>query len=103
MPNRMLRSRNIRASSSYTALFVMASLIAAGCVEKNAGDGSKASSNGEHKTTSAVAPEHVVVDDGPPMRLYASKYVSKIRVAPSKDAPRIGYMRGGSVLMAKTG
>jgi L,D-transpeptidase catalytic domain len=53
-------------------------------------------------TKAEATPPRPPVDDGPPVRLYASKYVSKIRSAPSKDAPRIGYLRGGAVLSAKT-
>jgi len=40
---------------------------------------------------------------GPPKRLFAKKFVAKVREAPKKEAFRIGYLRGGSVLMAKTG
>lgn len=40
---------------------------------------------------------------GPPKRIFAKKFVAKIREAPRKEAFRIGYLRGGSVLMAKTG
>jgi hypothetical protein len=39
---------------------------------------------------------------GPPVRLVASKYLSKIRRAPHKDAPRIGYLRSGSTLLTKS-
>jgi lipoprotein-anchoring transpeptidase ErfK/SrfK len=42
------------------------------------------------------------VDEGPPVRLFANKANSRIRAAPSKEAPRIGYLRGGQVLYAKT-
>lgn len=58
-----------------------------------------ATSAGKAEAPAAAA---TPVDDGPPVRLYASKYVSKIRSAPSKEAPRIGYLRGGAVLSAKT-
>ena len=40
---------------------------------------------------------------GPPKRIFAKKFVAKVREAPKKEAFRIGYLRGGSVLMAKTG
>lgn len=39
---------------------------------------------------------------GPPKRLFAKKFVAQVRSAPDKDAPRIGYLRGGAVLLAKT-
>jgi hypothetical protein len=45
------------------------------------------------------APAH---DAGPPVRLFARKFVVKVRSAASKDAPRIGYMRMGALQMAKT-
>lgn len=46
----------------------------------------------------AVAPR----DQGPPKRLFARRFVVKLRTAPNKDAFRAGYLRGGAVLMAKT-
>ena len=39
---------------------------------------------------------------GPPMRLFAKRYVVKLRQAASKEAFRIGYLRGGAVVQAKT-
>ncbi len=42
------------------------------------------------------------VDDGPPVRLFASRFASKVRAAPTKEAKRRGYLRGGAVLMATT-
>ncbi|HEX7476337.1 MAG TPA: L,D-transpeptidase [Polyangiales bacterium] len=41
-------------------------------------------------------------DAGPPVRLFASAYVVKIRNAPAKQAPRMGYLRTGALVMAKT-
>lgn len=43
------------------------------------------------------------VDEGPPKRLFTKRFVVKVRAAPSKDAFRWGYLRGGAVLQAKTG
>lgn len=40
---------------------------------------------------------------GPPKRIFAKKFVAKVRLAPRKEAFRVGYLRAGSVLMAKTG
>ena len=37
-----------------------------------------------------------------PVRLFAKRFVVKVREAPSKDAYRIGYLRGGAVVQAKT-
>ena len=39
----------------------------------------------------------------PPYRLFAKRFVVKVREAPSKEAFRLGYMRAGSILMSKTG
>lgn len=39
---------------------------------------------------------------GPPKRIFAKRFVVPVRAAPSRDAERIGYLRGGAVLMAKT-
>jgi hypothetical protein len=39
---------------------------------------------------------------GPPKKLFAKRFVAKIRVAPHKEAFRIGYLRGGAILQAKT-
>jgi len=43
------------------------------------------------------------VDEGPPKRLFAKRFVVKVRVAPNKDSFRWGYLRGGAVVQAKTG
>src|SRR5690349_3854233 len=50
----------------------------------------------------APAPQPASVPSGPPVKLFAKKYVVKLRVAPSKEALRIGYLRGGAVVQAKT-
>jgi hypothetical protein len=42
------------------------------------------------------------VEQQPPKRLFAKRFVVKVRTAPNKDAFRIGYLRGGAVLMAKS-
>jgi len=39
---------------------------------------------------------------GPPKRIFARRFVVPVRAAPSREAERIGYLRAGSVLMAKT-
>lgn len=39
---------------------------------------------------------------GPPKKLFAKRFVAKVRVAPKKEAFRIGYLRGGAILKAKT-
>src|SRR5688572_24014529 len=37
-----------------------------------------------------------------PKRLFARKYVSKVRQQPSLDAPQLGYLRAGTVLTARS-
>lgn len=39
---------------------------------------------------------------GPPKRIFAKRFVVPVRAAPDREAERIGYLRGGAVLMAKT-
>jgi hypothetical protein len=51
----------------------------------------------------AVPAEKPFVDEGPPKRLFAKRFVVKVRVAPNKDSFRWGYLRGGAVVQAKTG
>jgi len=51
----------------------------------------------------AAAAPKPPVDAGPPKRIFAKRFVVKVREAPSKEAFRTGYMRAGSILMAKTG
>ena len=52
--------------------------------------------------TPADAAAPVVEPEGPPRRLFARKFVSKLRTAPALDAPQLGYLRAGTVLTAKT-
>ena len=58
--------------------------------------------------------EHQVADAGvdgghdagpprPPARLFAKRFVSKVRVRPDRESFRIGYLRAGAVVMATTG
>jgi hypothetical protein len=42
----------------------------------------------------------VPVDAGPPPRIYAKRFVVNVRNAPDPEAPRIGYLRGGTILRA---
>lgn len=51
----------------------------------------------------AAPAQKAFVDEGPPKRLFAKRFVVKVRSAPSKDAFRWGYLRGGAVVQAKTG
>ena len=51
----------------------------------------------------AAPAEKAFVDEGPPKRLFAKRFVVKVRVAPNKESFRWGYLRGGAVVQAKTG
>lgn len=46
----------------------------------------------------AAAPE----ETGPPKRILAKRFVVHVRQAPSPNAPKLGYLRGGAVLQATT-
>jgi lipoprotein-anchoring transpeptidase ErfK/SrfK len=37
---------------------------------------------------------------GPPVRLFAKRFVVKVRREPARQSPRIGYLRGGAVMQA---
>lgn len=50
----------------------------------------------------AEEPETPPEPSGPPKRIFANRFVVPVRAAPARDADRIGYLRGGAVLMAKT-
>lgn len=39
----------------------------------------------------------------PPARIFASRFVSKIRVRPDREAFRMGYLRAGAIVQATTG
>ncbi|HET6416335.1 MAG TPA: L,D-transpeptidase [Polyangiales bacterium] len=41
-------------------------------------------------------------DLGPPQRVFAKRFVSPIRSAPSPEAERVGYLRAGALLHSKT-
>ena len=60
------------------------------------------STEGETESESESEPEEPPEPTGPPKRIFAKRFVVPVRSAPSRDAERIGYLRGGAVLMAKT-
>ncbi|MCA9615399.1 MAG: outer membrane protein assembly factor BamD, partial [Myxococcales bacterium] len=60
----------------------------------------KATKKAEPETE--AEPEEPPAPTGPPKRIFAKRFVVPVRAAPSRDADRIGYLRGGAVLMAKT-
>ncbi|MEM9068886.1 MAG: L,D-transpeptidase [Myxococcota bacterium] len=49
---------------------------------------------------SAEPPEEAAEPSGPPKRIFAKRFVVPVRTGPSRAADRIGYLRGGAVLMA---
>ncbi|MCS6799637.1 MAG: L,D-transpeptidase family protein [Myxococcota bacterium] len=58
---------------------------------------------GASRGEQSAAPDAAVgPDPGPPKRLYVRRFIVNVRSAPSRDAPRIGYLRAGAVLRAKT-
>jgi hypothetical protein len=67
---------------------------------------------GPSEPTAAPRPEPAAVSvpaaapapepEAPPRRLFARKYVSKLRREPTLDAQQLGYLRAGTVLTAKT-
>lgn len=56
----------------------------------------------EEPTDSGIDSGHDAGPPRPPARIFAKRFVSKIRVSPDRDAFRIGYLRAGAVLMATT-
>jgi hypothetical protein len=78
---------------------------ASGCED---GSGSQAAAASRTVSVSADEeareqdPEQTEKPSGPPKRIFAKRFVSKIRRRPSRQAKRIGYMRGGAVLRATT-
>ncbi len=61
-----------------------------------------APSEDEAETEAEAEPEEPE-DTGPPKRIFAKRFVVPVRSGPNREADRIGYLRGGAVLMAKTG
>jgi lipoprotein-anchoring transpeptidase ErfK/SrfK len=62
----------------------------------------------EPKVSPPVAPDPAMTQVEPtpaprtPKRLFARKYVSRVRSGPSIESPQLGYLRAGTVLTAKT-
>jgi hypothetical protein len=47
-------------------------------------------------------PEEPPAEAGPPKRIFAKRFVVNIRSEPREDAERLGYLRAGAVIQAKT-
>lgn len=86
---------NIRAS--VIGLWAVATVL--GC---SSGKGPvSADAAAKDSAVQAVAPAAALADAGPPPKLYVKRFAVNIRVTPSEDAVRLGYLRVGSVLQAK--
>lgn len=83
------------------ALSVCALLISgcflSGCGESSQEPGETAAPVEKIPTPSEAPAEE---DLGPPKRLFAKRFVVKVRKGPGRDTPRIGYLRGGVVMQA---
>jgi len=86
----------VRRTASWLLWLVMLSA----CADK----GSQNASAEPKPAASTTAPAPIVPapPPGPPKRLFTHKFVVSVRTAPSRDSFRIGYLRAGSVFMAKT-
>lgn len=89
----------IRVVLSVGAGFLVALALVVGC-------GSKAD---EHTTNTVVqpadaghTPAKVAVPSGPPKKIYAKRFVVTVRNRPDPNATRLGYLRGGTVMQART-
>jgi lipoprotein-anchoring transpeptidase ErfK/SrfK len=56
----------------------------------------------QQPSTPSAAPPPAPKPSGPPARLFTKRFVVKIRQAPNKESFRLGYLRGGAVLQAKS-
>lgn len=108
-----MKSRLAMRAVILSALLCVATGIAIGCgedveepatVEGEPLDPEAGEGEGEGDETAEAEPEEEAepVDTGPPKRIFAKRFVVPVRAAPSREAERIGYLRAGAVLMAKT-
>lgn len=78
------------------SLFALGLLVCAACSSEVEAAQPQASQAVEESPPSEVEPPKV------PKRLFARKFVSRVRLGPSNDSPQLGYLRAGTVLTAKT-
>ncbi|MFW6067680.1 MAG: L,D-transpeptidase [Myxococcota bacterium] len=74
-------------------------LLAAGCREEESPpseEPAEAMAANDEPVESPDPPEPV----GPPKRIFTKRFVVNVRTEPNREAPRIGYLRGGAVLQA---
>lgn len=57
----------------------------------------------EEEADAGVDAGHDAGPPRPPARIFAKRFVTKVRERPDRDSFRIGYLRAGAVLMATTG
>ncbi len=103
-----LRERtSLRAVPTILALVGLTAVAACGDDRSDgAGDDStgtpgaleNAPENGEPERGESAEP----VPSGPPKRIFAKRFVVNIRSEPNHEAARLGYMRAGAVIQAKT-
>ena len=106
-------ARTVRAARTVYALVALRALqvllacaliFAFACGEERAP--SKPAAGATKPPAAAAAPAEPApppAPKGPPVRLFASQFVVNVREQPSKEAFRLGYLRGGSVVQATTG
>ncbi|MEC7525531.1 MAG: L,D-transpeptidase [Myxococcota bacterium] len=90
-------------------VLALAAIAAVGCGEEEPEEETTATPAIEAQPPAEEEPEDSGVDSGhdagpprPPARIFAKRFVSKVRVRPDRDAFRVGYLRAGAVLMATT-
>ncbi|MBK8173339.1 MAG: L,D-transpeptidase [Sandaracinaceae bacterium] len=70
------------------------------------GCGSKANERADARVAAPVdaagAPSKVAAPSGPPKKIYAKRFVVTVRVRPDANATRLGYLRGGAIMQART-
>lgn len=83
-----------------TAASLLWLVMLAACADKGSPNSSVAPKPAA--STTATSPAVPAPPPGPPKRLFTHKFVVSVRTTPSRDSFRIGYLRAGSVFMAKT-
>jgi lipoprotein-anchoring transpeptidase ErfK/SrfK len=78
---------------------LVALLLLSGCVERTREQPPKAAQSATPKPAVVEQPQ---APPGPPVRLFASRFVAKVREASNRESFRIGYLRGGALVQAMT-
>ncbi|MCB9591886.1 MAG: L,D-transpeptidase family protein [Sandaracinaceae bacterium] len=69
----------------------------------DAGAGDEAPQDAGPPTDAGSDAGHDAGPPRPPARIFARRFVSKVRERPDRDAFRVGYLRAGAIMMATTG